>query len=566
VGHDPFADMDMDWLEQENGELYIKVLGDDPFEDVDLEWEVLTEEVEGRPSVGEAEDDSFLDVTEGFAVEQAVVERASLERVFEEGVGELEVQPRPEEPLQPVPPTGVAPVKGPLRYPAVREEVVSRPAATFYFPADFRWGVTTSAHQVEGDNMHNDWWAWEQQEGRIKRGQASGLACDWWENAEADFDRAAELGLNALRLSIEWSRVEPAPGEFDDGALTRYGHMLAGLRERGIEPMVTLHHFTNPHWLAEQGGWENSGVVALFARFVRRTVESLGQYCDLWCTINGLNVYGYLGYVEGVFPPGQSDFKVAMRVIRHLLAGHAAAYREIHTLQPQARVGIAHAMRVFDPANPRSFLDRRVARRMDKVYNQAVLSALTRGVWMPPLGFGLAWKLRRTLDWIGLNYRTRDLVAFDRAHPQTLFGRRQTAGEAGHLESDGGECYPRGIFRCLQRLARLELPVYVTENGVADADGDRRPQYLLTHLHQVWRALQLGCPVMGYYHRTLVDSFEWTDGWTRRFGLIALDPETQARTPRDSAALCAEVVGVNGINPHMIDTYAPELRSELLPG
>jgi beta-glucosidase len=330
--------------------------------------------------------------------------------------------------------------------------------------------------------------------------------------------------------------------------------------------MVTLHHCTNPHWPAEQGGWENSGVVALFARFVRRTVESLGQYCDLWCTINGLNVYGYLGYVEGVFPPGQSDFKVAMRVIRHLLAGHAAAYREIHTLQPQARVGIAHAMRVFDPANPRSFLDRRVARRMDKVYNQAVLSALTRGVWMPPLGFGLAWKLRRTLDWIGLNYRTRDLVTFDRTRPQTLFGRRQTTGEAGWLESDGGECYPQGIFRCLQRLARLGLPIYVTENGVSDADGDRRPQYLLTHLHQTWRAIQLGCPVMGYYHRTLVDSFEWTDGWTRRFGLIALDPETQARAPRDSAALCAEVVQVDGITPHMIDTYAPELRPELLPG
>ena len=189
---------------------------------------------------------------------------------------------------------------------AAREEP-SIPQATFHFPADFKWGVATAAHQVEGNNTNNDWWAWEQQEGHIKDGHDSGLACNWWEKAEADFDRAAELGLNALRLSVEWSRIEPRAGEFDDSALERYGEMLQGLRARNIEPMVTLHHFTNPCWLAERGGWENPETIALFTRFAHRVVEALDEHCDLWCTINEPNVYGTLGYLEGIFPGGRHE-------------------------------------------------------------------------------------------------------------------------------------------------------------------------------------------------------------------------------------------------------------------
>jgi beta-glucosidase len=511
LGHDPFEGLDMEWLDREEGELSVEVLGHDPFEDMDVGW-MDQEEVE--PSV----------------------------------------PPQPPEPLQVERPTGVAPA------------TTSLPEATFHFPADFKWGVATAAHQVEGRNTHNDWWAWEQVDGHIKQGHTSGLACDWWENAEADFDRAAEMGLNALRLSVEWSRIEPSPGEFDDAALVRYSQMLQGLRERNIEPMVTLHHFTNPRWLAEQGGWENPATIALFARFVRRAIEVLGQYCDLWCTFNEPNIYGYLGYLEGVFPPGRSELGAAMHVIRHLLAGHAAAYREIHALQPHARVGLAHNMRIFDPARPRSPLDRRAARLADRAFNQAILTALTRGRWTVPLGFGLAWKLRRTLDWIGLNYYTRDLVAFDSTQRRAFFSRHLHADEAELLDGGYGEFYPRGIFRCLQQLARLGLPIYVTENGIPDDDDDQRPRYLLTHLHQMWHAIQLCYPVMGYYHWTLVDNFEWAEGWTLRFGLIGLDSKTQNRTPRRSADLYAEVARANAITPHVIDTYARELRAELLPG
>jgi beta-glucosidase len=527
LGDDPFKDADIEWIDREEGTLYLEVLGQDPFEETDLGW------MYGEPT----------------PEEPLLPESAPAETDLPMGGIELE----------PFPTTVEAGRLAPEPVPD------AMPRATFHFPADFRWGVATAAHEVEGENIHNDWWAWEQTDGHIEEGHTSGMACDWWRNAESDFDRAAQMGVDAMRLSVEWSRIEPRPGVFDDAALERYSEMLQGLRRRDIEPMVTLHHFSNPRWLAEQGGWEASETVARFANFVRRTVQVLAPHCDLWCTINEPNTYAFLAYLDGVFPPGESDLQKGLRVMRNMLSGHAAAYREIHALQPHARVGLAHNMRVFDPFNPRSALDRSVTRITDRVFNQAILTALTRGRWTLPLGLGFAWKLRRTLDWIGLNYYTRDLVAFDRAQSQSLFGRRQHAEGAELFDGDYGEFYPRGIFRCIRRLARLGLPIYITENGVPDDDDDQRPRYLLSHLHQVWHAIQRCYPVMGYYHWTLVDNFEWAEGWTLRFGLISLDPATQARAPRPSAHLYADVIRDNGITSQVVDAYAPELRPELLP-
>jgi beta-glucosidase len=255
-----------------------------------------------------------------------------------------------------------------------------------------------------------------------------------------------------------------------------------------------------------------------------------------------------------------------MRVVRNLLRGHAAAYRVIHEIQPQARVGFAHNMQAFDPVRPGSAMDRLVTSVVDRTHNQAILAALQRGLWTPPLGFGLAPKLRDTLDWIGLNYYTRELIAFDRTRSSELFSRRTHADDAEMLDGEYGELCPEGILRCLEQLAELDLPIYVTENGIPDDDGDQRPRSILTHLHQVWHAIQRCYPVMGYYHWTLVDNFEWAEGWTLRFGLIALDPQTRTRTPRRSAELYASLIRANAITPQLIDTYAPELRPELLPG
>ncbi len=439
------------------------------------------------------------------------------------------------------------------------------PEATYHFPPDFKWGVATAAHQVEGESTNNQWWAWEQQPGRIKQGHVSGRACDWWENAEADFDRAEALGLNSLRLSIEWSRVEPQPGVFDDAALARYRELLQGLLARGMEPMVTLHHFSNPLWLEQQGGWENEGTIAYFTRFVERVVRVLGDLTTLWCTINEPNVYSVMGYLQGVFPPGKQDFKTTGLVLKTMLRAHGAAYRAIHRLQSDARVGLAHNLRIFDPANPRSLLDRLAAKGQDLMFNESTLRAAWKGWWIPPLGFGPVWSLRRTLDWVGLNYYTRDLVAFDSAARDSGFGRATHAPGAELLDGGYGELYPEGLARALRRLGKLGLPLYVTENGIPDADDDQRPRALLLHLHQMWRALQNNLPLKGYYHWTLTDNFEWAEGWSLRFGLIEMDPETGQRSRRPSADLYAAVARGNAITPELISAYAPQARETLLP-
>lgn len=440
------------------------------------------------------------------------------------------------------------------------------PEATFHFPPDFLWGVATAAYQVEGYATNSQWWEWEQRPNTIKRGHRSEAACDWWRNAEQDFILAQDMGLKSIRLSVEWSRIEPEPGRFDASAIERYRQMLSAMRARGLVPMVTLHHFSEPLWFAQRGGWLAHDAVALFTRFVEYVATQLGDLVNLWCTINEPNVYAYMGYVAGTFPPGEHELLKALTVMRTLLRAHAAAYRTLHRIQPEAQVGLAHNLRFFDPAHPINPLDRMVAGFQDTAYNEGILTPLARGVWRLPVGWGLAWGLRNTLDWIGINYYTRSLVSFDLSARETLFGREVLDPQLEVLDGGYGQLYPQGMARAVARIARqFRKPIYITENGIPDSDDDQRPRALLLHLHQLWRIMQENFPVRGYYHWTLVDNFEWSEGWTLRFGLVELDPMTGERVPRPSAALYSAIARANAITPELIDAYAPELRERLLP-
>jgi len=415
------------------------------------------------------------------------------------------------------------------------------------FPDGFRWGTATSAHQVEGDNVYNDWWAWEQQPGRIRGGDRSGAACRWWTRAEEDFDRAAALGQNAHRLSIEWSRIEPAPGRWDAAALDRYRTMLLELRRRGIEPMVTLLHFTVPQWFAERGGWTRDDAPALFARFVERAVPALGEHCDLWCTLNEPVGWIVSALVQGRWPPGGRSIPAALRAATNLVRAHAGAYRALHSLQPHARVGLAHYFRLYDPADPRSALDRLIAARQDRFTNRAFLDAVTRGrvrafPWRADVP-----EAAGTLDFVGVNYYTRDLVRFDIRLPRRLFGRNFPGPDLPVSDGAYGVIYPEGLGRVLRSARAYGRPIYVTENGLPDRDDDQRPAFILAHLRETWRAIQEGIDVRGYYHWSLVDNFEWADGWSLRFGLIEVDPLTQERRLRPSARLYEEICRANAL-------------------
>ncbi len=213
---------------------------------------------------------------------------------------------------------------------------------TFNFPRGFLWGTATSSHQVEGNNTNNNWWAWEQEPGRIIQGDKSGLACDWWSGRwRDDIDRAAESGQNAHRFSIEWSRVQPTPDRWDEDSIDHYRQMLRGLQERGITPIVTLHHFSDPIWFSELGGWESERAADLFEAYVIKVVEALNEYTNLWVTINEPNVLLVYGYLFGLFPPGKESFLSMWKVANNLIRAHSAAYHAIHLKQPTARVGMA---------------------------------------------------------------------------------------------------------------------------------------------------------------------------------------------------------------------------------
>ncbi|MEW5869654.1 MAG: glycoside hydrolase family 1 protein [Chloroflexota bacterium] len=438
--------------------------------------------------------------------------------------------------------------------------------ATFHFPRGFLWGAATAAHQVEGNNTHNNWWAWEQEPGRIIKGHKSGLACDWWNGRwREDFDRAAETGQNAHRFSVEWSRIQPAPDRWDENALDRYIEMLRGLAERNLTPMVTLHHFSDPQWLAEKGGWENEEVVQYYVAFVRKTVEALKEYVNLWVTLNEPNLLPINAYLMGDFPPGKNDFGTALKVLANLARAHAAAYPVIHELQPTARVGISLHYRGLQPANPSSPLDRWAAGMQFKIFNNFFPAALSTGVMRFPAWSRRLPEARGTQDFLGLNYYTQDLVRFSLLNPGELFGKRFYPPDAPLSETGFIANVPTGMFDMLKWGNQFGLPILITENGVEDSTDNFRRRYLIEHLHQVWRAVNFNIPVKGYFHWTLVDNFEWERGWTQRFGLWELDVETQARRKRPSADLYAEICKENGISSEMVARYAPEIFAALFP-
>lgn len=430
-------------------------------------------------------------------------------------------------------------------------------AAVLSFPEGFLWGTATAAHQVEGGNTNNDWYAWEQQPGRIRNEDRAGMACDWWHRAEEDFDRARELGQNSHRLSLEWSRLEPRPGEWDTTAFARYRQMLAGLRQRHLEPMVTLYHFTLPIWVAEQGGWRNPQTIGHFVRYVERVTQELGDLVTLWCTINEPVVYAYMGYLRGVWPPGRQSFPEAIKVLRHLLLAHGEAYRLIHALQGNAQVGLVKNMMYIEPWRADSWLDRKWAGYMNRLYNELSLIAVTEGRFLPPLGMDRVPKLMDSVDFLGVNYYSRFLFGVDKRQWMNSFNPR--LNPAGIIsDNQYGEIFPAGLYHVLQHVRRYGKPIYITENGLPDEDDDLRPYFILTHLQQVWRAIQDGVPVRGYYHWSLVDNFEWSEGYRMRFGLIEVDFGTQERRVRRSGRLYAEICQANAITPESVQRYAPE--------
>lgn len=400
------------------------------------------------------------------------------------------------------------------------------------FPPGFFWGAATAGHQVEGNNRSSDWWQYETA-GRLPF--RSGAACEHFTRYESDFDLAAGMGHNCHRFSIEWSRVEPSEGRFDPIALDVYGQMVRALRSRGLEPVVTLNHFTLPAWIAAGGGWERSDAVERFATYVRHVCAQLGASVTYWLTINEPTVYVMQAYLNGVWPPMQGGRPWrAVRVLRNLARAHVAAYDVIKSQQPRAMVSFAHNALWMEPCDPNRRLDRLAARARDYVYNDAFFRLIGIGARRPG-----------RLDYVALNYYTRCCVRFAGWGPMALLGR---ACRLPHHEHAGArsdmdwEVYPRGLAGVLRKFQTLKLPIFVTENGVATGDDTLRCSFIEDHVEVLADAVGSGIDVRGYVHWSLLDNFEWDHGTGPRFGLAEVDFATQERMPRRSARVLAGII------------------------
>jgi beta-glucosidase len=418
------------------------------------------------------------------------------------------------------------------------------------FPKGFLWGAATSSHQVEGGNDLNDWWDWEQQPGRIRDGTTSGDAAGWWAGrAEEDLARAAEMGQNAHRLSLEWSRLEPEPGTWSDEAFKRYAVILGTCRDLGLTTMVTLNHFTLPRWAAEQGSWMNPELPDRLARLGAECARRLRSLTDLWCTINEPNVVGVAAYGSDIFPPGLNRNIAAFKVMRRQIEAHALTYRAVHEEIPDARVGLVLNMPRFTPHRPGHPLDRFAAWAQDWAFSEVFVRAVSTGRLLPPLVAvpRPVEGLEGSSDFFGLNFYGRYAVRFALRGERPL-GEHVQEPSIKTEGNDWGQPHPDGFREQLLRLSRsLDVPLYVTENGVYDNTDEVRPDYLVSHVRAVAEAIAAGADVRGYFHWSLVDNFEWAEGWSTRFGLLALDRETQERTPRASAGIYERICRTNGI-------------------
>jgi beta-glucosidase len=391
------------------------------------------------------------------------------------------------------------------------------------FPDGFLWGAATAAHQIEGFNLHSDWWRAEQAGLLPHRSEA---ACNSWLQWRDDIALLKELGLNAYRLSLEWARIEPEPGRFDQTALDTYRSQIQALKEAGFEPMVTLHHFTNPAWLADAGGWSNSDVVPHFGAYTERVAETLSDLVRWWITINEPSILAFKGYIEGSWPPYQpGNLRGYTRLLRHAARAHALGRRVLQHARPDAMASMAFAMWPLQPLRRWSPIDQVMARAGDWLWQARIIQ-----------------RTLPVLDWIGVNYYSRTFVGL----PWT-----QTTPASGDRTDCGWEIYPEGLYHVLTRLGRYGKPVVITENGIADADDDQRASYIKSHLREVQRAIAAGVDVRGYMHWTLLDNFEWAEGFEQCFGLATRD-----RQLRSSARVYGAIARANGLGADVLGTFS----------
>lgn len=420
------------------------------------------------------------------------------------------------------------------------------------FPKSFFWAAATSHHQAEGNDIHSDWWAWEQA-GKTKSGDLSGIASDHWNRYEEDLDLLSSLNCDAYRMSLNWAALFPnGPDEHDESAAQHYDEVFAAMRVRGIRPIVTLHHFCMPQWLTAADRWSTGEAIGDFAKFAYFCARRWGGEVDYWVTMNEPEVYAFHGWLRGVFPPGKIDLGLATTVYFNLMKAHAEGYHAIKNSDAidadgdgaTSMVGIAKLMVPVQPASVIDPIETLAAGFLGDFSNAYWLVANQTGIL--EAGNPLTGRpvheyppLKNSLDFIGVNYYSRQIINIE------PIGGLMIENPVGNLVSELGiELYPQGLYDSLALLAPFELPLMVTENGIADSTDVLRGRFIHSHLRTLARFMRdrPDVPILGYVHWALMDNFEWENGFKPRFGLYEVDYSNQQRLRRPSADLFAEII------------------------
>jgi beta-glucosidase len=421
-------------------------------------------------------------------------------------------------------------------------EELARPAAPL--PTGFLWGTATSSHQIEGGNT-NDWTRFEAQPGAIERGETSAVSADHWNRMAEDVGLMKAIHANAYRFSIEWSRLEPQEGAWNEDAWARYGDLVRQLREARITPAVTLLHFALPLWMADRGGVAAADFPERFGRLAAEAGKRLGAGVDLWITLNEPNVQMYTGYVLGTWPPQKKSPAEAVRALAGLLRGHAAASAALRSVDPGAKIGVASNLMLLEPRSRLMLGDWLGAMYVDQAWNWGFADAIRDGrarFRLPGASLDEPIPgLVGSTDFFGLNYYFRYFV---RPAPGAAEMFAMTPGPGLRSEIGGndptGDSPPEALFLLMREAwRRYRLPIVITEGGIADEQGTMRGPLIRGQFEAIQRARAEGVVVDGYFHWSLLDNFEWEKGYRPRFGLYRLDRQTLARTPAGGADVFA---------------------------
>jgi beta-glucosidase len=450
------------------------------------------------------------------------------------------------------------------------------------FPENFLWGTATAAYQVEGavdedGRGRSIWDTFSHTPGKVLHGDTGDIACDQYHRLEDDLDLMSELGIQAYRFSVAWPRIQPeGSGPANQPGLDYYRRLVDGLRERSIEPMLTLYHWDLPQTLEDAGGWTSRETSERFAEYAGIVYEAFSDSVGFWITLNEPWVAAWMGHGYGLHAPGKTGGGAALAATHHLLLGHGLAMERMRSAGDGNQLGVTLNLHPASPSRDRE-ADAKAARLVDGQANRLYLDPLFRGEYPEDVlshyqgrGVDLSFvreddlqKISVPLDFLGINYYFRNTVrdAPEGGPPNALFAdlnARPIVPHDAEKTAMGWPVEPEGLTEILVRIKEeyADLPVYVTENGRAvhdyvdpegGVDDEERVSYLDAHFRAAHDAIDRGVDLRGYMVWSFLDNFEWAEGYSKRFGIVFVDYGTQRRIPKSSARWYSGVIRRNGL-------------------